>query len=237
MASLIIKSEDKAQTSQSSNNFVITLNTPIEGYYKLTGITMFNTVYNVVSGVNNIIYTTLGNATIPAGYYDGTTFTTAVQTALQAVSAGFTASLSTSTFKLTITHSTTNFQLNFSSSTGNDAALLMGFTPGSDTALALTATGSNVISLVYSRGVIVRIAEADTSFAASSAAYGTVGCLYLPLNSTFGSLIDISEGQYTDQIVRFRRTGTLSISLFSETGQTLSLNGVNWTMMFKKLEC
>src|SRR5205823_1335715 len=120
------RSRDRNSVSgATSSNFQISVAKPLHGKYLLSYLTIPNSVYNVNS-TNNIIYfrenSTDKTATITSGYYNSSSITTAIKTAMDTASAAyntFTITFSSVTGGLTVTASTNNFIFQWSTYTTN----------------------------------------------------------------------------------------------------------------------
>lgn len=226
MSKILINSVNRS-VGQTSSNFTVTLSENVEGMFTLLGIEMFNTLGNVLTGLNDSVPTSLGTVTITAGYYDPYSFCTELQTRLRTLDASFTVTYSVTTSKIT---TTCNTAFSFNWSTGsNTAAMLLGYDRLVSTNAGTSQVSTYPINLTYTRGLIVDIAEAvgDTFI---TTGVSSVGQLYIPLNVHFGGLVDLSHGKFANQTVQLRRTSRLTIRLYAENGEPVSI-GSDWTML------
>lgn len=110
-----------------------------------------NLITLIRSGINQLVINEGADdlvATIADGFYDITTFPTALKTALDAAGANtYTVSISATTYKITIS-STGAFSMKFSSSsTSQDMWKILGFGFNTDTSSAASQTASMTVRL------------------------------------------------------------------------------------------
>jgi hypothetical protein len=228
MPPLLIKSVDRTAASTSSSNFQVELPYPIEGEWNVQCIQMPYTLYSVVAGLNDTVYTSLGNATLTAGSYSTSTFTSMLQTRLQVADANFTATYNTDTKKMTITN-TGAFTLNFATTTAS-AAKLCGFT-NSNTGSATSQTGTLVVDLVSSPMVLIEIAECKNKMASSDVASHYRGNIYVPFTVAFGSYERLLYGDIPQSINLSSKTKLLTFKLWDSDGNVANLNGSDWQLL------
>lgn len=229
--SLNIKSIDR-RAGGTSSNFIIDLPYQISDTYKILCLQIPNTVYSVITGVNDIVYTSLGNATLTQGSYIATTFVAMLQTQLIVVNAGFTATYNTDTKKITIANATP-FTLNFATTTAS-AAKLCGFV-NSNTNSGTSATGTLVIDLNYTSNLIINIEESKNKIASTDVQSNHRGSIYFPINVSFGSYQNLYFRDLPQTIDFPANTGKLTIKIFDSDGNTINLNGAEWNMLIDRM--
>jgi len=236
MNRVLIKSEDRLISTDSVNNFRITLPDAIEGVYELSEVAIYNTIYTVISGRNNTVYTNAGNATLTSGYYTTTTLAAEIQSKLRTATgdATVTCVFNSTTFKFDFT-STAAIIFQWSNGASDTASELLGFT---NTNVLLNGSSSiNPVNLTSTRGILIAI---DKATSASSIMTGSVssslsGSFYIPINASFGSMINLTDHN-NKQRVTIERATTLTIKLFDERGRTLQINDLNWSMLLEKVQ-
>ena len=235
MNRVLIKSEDRAITTDSVNNFKIVLPDAIEGEYKLSEIALYNTIYTVISGRNSAVYTDTGNATLTAGYYTTTTLAAHVQSKLRTATgdATITCTFNTTTYKFDFT-STAAIIFQWGNGATDSASELLGFT---NTNVLMNGSSSiNLPNLTSTRGILIAIDKATSasSIMTGSVSSALVGSFYIPLNASFGSMVNLSDHDQKQRVMIERAT-TLTIRLYDERGRLLNLNDVNWSMLLEKV--
>lgn len=228
---ILVKSLNRNSNSTSSSDFTIDLPRAIQGNYLVRYVHMPNALYNVVANSNDTVYTSLGNATLTAGYYSSSTFATMLQTRLQVANVNFTAAIHPDTKKVTITN-TGAFTLNFATTIASAAGLL-GFL-NANTASATSQTGTNTVNLIWSQSVSIHINKASSQIETSSNSYGSAGHILVPFTVAYGSY-EIVEHSRIEQWVTMDRTSNLSIKLYDTQGNAASLNGAEWEMLLQKI--
>lgn len=228
MPPLLIKSVDRTAGSTSSSNFQVDLPYPIEGDWNVQCIQMPYTLYSVITGFNDIVYTSLGNATLTAGSYSTSTFTSMLQTRLIVANGGYTATYNTDTKKMTIANATP-FTLDFATTTAS-AAKLCGFT-NVNTGSATSQTGTLVVDLVSSPMIMIEIAESKNKMASSDVGSHYRGDIYVPFTVAFGSYERLLYGDIPQYVSLSTKTKTLSFKLWDSDGNVASLNGSDWQIL------
>ncbi len=229
---LLIKTIDRTANSTSSANFKIELPASISGDWLVRYVHMPNALYNVVTGLNDTVYTSLGNATLTAGYYTATTFTTMLVTRLQVANVNFAATFDTDTKKLTITNLAA-FTLNFAT-TAQSAARLLGF-PNADTASAASQVATNTINLIASPSVVIDVAECTYPIDSTDVVSSARGHVVVPFTVAYGGYERIGHNDLYQCLTFPRPTKNLTVRLYDTDGNAASLNGADWEMLLQQL--
>lgn len=157
-----------------------------------------NLIYPIRSGRNQLVINEGGGnltATIAEGNYDITTFPTALKTALDAAGADtYTVTISSSTYKITIS-STGTFSMKFSStSTSGDMWKILGFAYNTDTSTTASHTGTMPIRLDGDEYYCLMIDNLPSTNISSS--FSTRGIMdIIPMNNAFGDIIYYTPNQ------------------------------------------
>jgi hypothetical protein len=172
------------------------------------------------------------NATIPAGYYDSTTFPVALKTAMDTAAGTqtYTITISGTTGLITITQNSGTFLIK-GSSTMNP---IIGFT-SSDTSGAITQISPNLINLsgtdyldIYSS----QLTKFDTK-SLDSALSNTTRVIRIPVKDyTFGSTITYRP-KFHHMNHKPEDQGQIDVIVRDMYGNIISLNGRDWYMKFK----
>jgi hypothetical protein len=197
MSKFISISSKDATSSNSTMDFRILLNTPIENVrsIKSVHVTMPLAFYTVMSGINDKIYITAASVTYTATlssqlYANFTALATEVQTQLNAAYTpdnNFTCTYSATTHKFTISHSATNFQLTFATNTTASARRLIGFSQA-DTASGLSSISDISPNMQYSDTIFIRSNELSNNNSwVGSERKGFI--FSFPLDGNFGDTI------------------------------------------------
>lgn len=235
LVTLRLSSNDR--TSGSNSAPVWKLSRPVAVYHSLvTGATIPNSMYTVSAGVNDIIPTSLGNATIAPGIYTPTALAAAAQTALVAVDATFTCAYSTTTLKFTIARGAGVFGLTWATGTATNARRALGYS-AADLAAAATYTGD--LAVTGSDPAVVLLRSAALSGGAQPGIYvlpasGT-DVARIPLAGALGSGSSSYEASLPLEMMTYSSYGTIlaeiDVSLWdATTGAQVNLNGAPWTV-------
>ena len=237
---ILLRSADRnPATSTNSSNFQLNMGNDLHGEYEVLYISMFNTFFSVNTGINDKIYfndnATNWTGTIAPGLYTtsgSNSILTAITTAMNAVSSGYTATISAITGYITISNGSFNFSLKFATNTVSSAATTLGFAK-SDTAAAASAVATSVPQLSGPTTVNIYISQClvynFTNF------QGQFGNVLLPINVSYGALQYWKKIDF-DQMLRFEnRTPSLTIKLLDTNGAQLNLNGTDWQLAIRRV--
>ena len=230
---IVLRSIDRTRTysnnveTDSSSNFSLQVSPPLNGNYRVSNLTLPNTIYNITSS-NNTIYiyqsSTAYQTTLPAGMYNASNIADAVATALNAidgVSGTFSASYSTTTGKLSITNTSTAFQLDFSASNVGCADVL-GFlrqrSPTSDT----TQTSNLICNFNPFQSLFIQIGNCAARYMNPLKNCNAQGSIHVPLVSNSG---DIQQIKFSDNpiILSFQNTTSFDVIVRDSAGNVLTL--------------
>lgn len=243
----IINSKDR--TTGTSSSFVLQLNDQNRKLRNvkrvvLKSVILPNTIYNIRSGVNNIVSWTRSTArifVIPPGAYSLSILLSTIQTGMNAVADGNTYSVTSSPATNFVTFTTTAGNLNwfldytaaYFPATELGYLSTITFAPFNPT----TSIGNSWPNLSAPYHVGIKIEEFG-----SKEVVGTNinfrSTFVVPVNVTSGNLIQY----YADQILRQDFTfptpkdiDSLSVSLWLDTQnrEAVDLNGVEWTMVWE----
>lgn len=227
---LLINSKDRIQGD--SNQFSITLPAPYNNVRAIELLSAYipNTVYNINSSNNTIIFNEGGSnltATLTVGAYSIYDLITELETQLDAAGANtYTVTYNVKTFRLTIT-STANYTI-----INSPLLYTIGFEPKLVAGLSFTA--NYAVRLQIPKSYMIQIQELSNDFARSTASN-------VYANFIITSQINTSDIDYHFQKTHYNvfensnlKTLTrLSISLFDDTGALLDLNGSDWSFQLK----
>lgn len=204
----------------------------------VSAATIPNSMYTISTGVNDVIPTSLGNATVPPGVYTPSALATAAQTALVAVSATFTCTYSATTLKFTIARGAGVFGLPWATGTATNARRELGFA-ATDLAAAATYTGDAAVSGSEPAAILLRSAELSGCAAPGVYAVGNVEdattVARVPLAGSLGVGASSYEAVMALESQIYSTSGIVlrefSISLWdAASGRAVSLNGAPWTV-------
>lgn len=230
--SVLIRSKDRL--SGTSSNFRLNSYYPIHGQYRVHNVQIPRTNYNVNSN-NNRIYFIDADAVnytgiITPGSYTSSTLTSAIVSAMEAVSSQtYTVTFSATTGKLTITPGAGTISMLFSTFTTNSARFLLGFneentTPGS------SITSTNSVDLAFPSSVSIYINESlDTNYCIFKET-GSEYSVYVPFIQSYGSYTDLNSNDI-QQKIKLRTTKSLNIRILDHDNNEVDLNGVNWEFL------
>jgi hypothetical protein len=244
----ILKSLDRDTTSASSSNFKQTFSGSVwlsqvwqnVVEVSLEGAVIPNTLYNIRSGVNNVIKFTNSNSgggtktgTVTAGSYTIDTLVTALGTAMTTGDGTdtFTVTYSATTNKVSITTvaGTGTITVLFTSSTINST---IGFSSTANSSAATTVTGVNVFNLAQPYNLFINIPELEL-FHVQSSNQLDKPTFTIPVTSPEGDVISYFATQFLDQQLRFgnpRSFRELNVRLTLDGNEAADLNGSEWTL-------
>lgn len=231
---LNVDSNQRTSTSVSSSDFTQQLTQPI-GYARKISIVSLEmpwTVYNIRSGVNNTfrysISGTTYTATVTEGSYSMTALATALATALTA-SGGVSASVSYSstTLKMTITPSDTLFTV-----VTTTLSTMLGFTSGQS---GSTIVGTNAATSFLDDYFFIYFPQLGGDVLSS---YPSTFRIPVPVDSGSVLYTDYSSAVSPPTLDLDTPTSfsLLRVILYDQLGNTLALNGTDWSALLK-IEC
>ena len=233
--SVLLRSRDRI--SGNSSDFELKVQYALDGEHAVKNIQIANSCYSVRAGVNDKIYfyenSTAKSATITAGQYTSSTIASAIKTVMDTASGGhntYTVTFASSTQKITFSASNA-FYFQFASNTSASARRIMGF-DAEDTASGSSVTSTNAIDLTGTHAVYIAIPEAEHNLRKSGGPLRS--SLYVPLNVDVNSFQNLAQSGDFQQILTFDRETALSVKLYDDDGNDLSLNGVEWSMLLQK---
>lgn len=162
-----------------------------------------NLIYPIRSGRNRLVFNEGGadlTATIAEGYYDASSFCTALKSALDTASTAartYTVSISSTTNRITIS-ATGAFSMKFSSSsTSEDMWKILGFAYRTDTASAASHTGTMCVRLDGDEYYVLTIENIGNENMSSS--FNMRGLLdIIPMNGNFGDVIYYKPNEHNN---------------------------------------
>ena len=235
---LLIDSRDRSASLNSSTDFIVYFQPNIVGAksVSLQEATIPNTQYSINSS-NNLIYFTDGSGswvgTITPGSYNTITILTAIATAMNAVSSGYSATYNSSTFFITISNSG-DFELTFGTNTTDSAAYPLGFA-NANTTSATSQTSVNAVDFIGPLYFGIRIDQIPINtrssneydfytFIVSNQALSDSSINYWSCNNDFDQTIDISGMIYISQF---------HVQLLTHDNTLVNLNGSDWNFMLR----
>lgn len=242
---IVIRSQDRLRTydansveTDTSSNFTLQIQPPLNGQYRVCNLIFPNSIYNLNSN-NNTIYVyqsaTQYSASITAGVYTVSNLAAAVATALNSMGASgtFSCSISSTTYKMTISNDTTAFQMDFSSARIGCADVL-GFKRNISSAAALSQVSDYMVNLTPYLSCFINIAESNYKLRNVNKNLQNRGSLHIPLAvvSTQYSSVDYNDSPI---FLDFHNADQITVGVKSTDGQTLSLNNLEWQIMLIKV--
>lgn len=201
----------------------------------MESVQIYNSIYTIDSRNNKLFWVDGAAAahttTLTSGNYTATALAAHIETKLTAdntnVGDVYTVACPTLTNKMTITNSTSNFSLTFGTNTANSCAYVLGFTNTNKTA-AKTYTGENVVCL----GVKYLTVESDLCLGQNTYTSATLNNVlaYVPVNVNTGDLIAHSYELAKSFKVNRSELSRFYIRVKDDRGNTVDLNGVDWSM-------
>lgn len=246
----VLRSVDRLSSSSSSSNcsFYFKNGISLEGAQEieLAYFLAYNTVYNISTGYNDRLDFTDTQARagiITQGFYgSGSALATALQTAMNAVSSGYTVSYDTVSKKLTFSNAA-NFTLN--TSTGPNASKScwreIGLLNSSGTAAIDSSTGTSYtapycVNLTTPLNFLIQIKELPFACRDSN---GNEGTFAIPVSVVSSGAIEYKAGDYWAQKIpvdprKSLKLSNLSVRFVREAdSQDLPLNGSEWHLILK----
>lgn len=204
----------------------------------LKHVNLGNTIYKIITGINDTLDWndgTVRSITLPAAAYSITSLCSTIQTMMTAVNSTWTVTYNTDTMKVTFNNTAlTTFSLLFGSgaNASKSIAMVLGFTPV-DTAYGLSVVGPNVIALYAPFLLYIRINQFPCGNFTSK---GVLYTFAFPVNVNSQNIVEFDELAYWEQRVCMRSLITpnvLNISLVTDNGLPVNLNGGDWTMILE----
>lgn len=233
-----ISSKDKDNSVDSTHNFSVSLDCPINtrdyDYIKIINCRIPNTFYNINSNCNTLSWvdgsTQANTTTITAGNYSITELISALQTALNADKAGgdsntYQVAINSITEKITISLSAGSN--NFSFTAGNLSKKLGFYNDGSG---ATSYTADNIYNLYNGlQNIFVSCDFIGGLFSSKNSKRRFL--LSLPTEN-FGTISKYKNEEnllYRNENSYF---GSVRMALYDEDYNPLDLNGANWSIQF-----
>ena len=222
-------------TPTNSNNFSINVDFPSLNweYVSLSAISIPNSTYTISSGFNTFNVITgsgLTLITITPGYYNQTTFLTAVLAALNIAAVGgytYDGTYSAITNKYTFTISGGSGSIGFTFGTSPGLADAMGFGPTATYPFvggSLTSTES--VNLPFLRAILVKSDIVDSSQDSNLSTllnvnqFANLGYIYYEEQQPF----------YRKRAFTASGSNTFQFTLCDQSGKLLDINNEDWTM-------
>jgi hypothetical protein len=181
-----------------------------------------------VNSTNNTIYIYQGataySCTLPVGIYTASNLPSAVATALNGisgVSGTFSATYSTTTYKLTITNSTTAFQMNFSA-TNIGAADVLGFLRQQSTSSSTSQTSDLPCNFATYQSLFINIDQCSCRYKNPLRSYNILGSIHVPLTINSGSIQQIKYSDFPT-VLTFDQVSQLNLQVRDSSGSIVSL--------------
>lgn len=225
----LIKSRDR--TSGTSSSFTVTLPVAISGAFRAEYLMIPNSIYTIVTGVNDTLITSLGTITLSPGFYSTTSIQVELDAKLKVANAGYAATYNTTTKKMTITNASA-----FTITIVGDATTcgrVLGYT--ANVASTTSATGDSLVDLYPIVLLVIKITEAyiQPLFRTDNL---VKGAWIVPLTATQGNLMHLFSSELGSTVFNFTGTTTLTILIYDEQGQAISLNGLDWMFKLTRIE-
>jgi len=232
--------------NQTSDNFVINLNNPagsLKGSWRICEVFIGNNSPNCSSYNNTIVFTesTTKTATIPPGFYSGTsTFAAAVASALTTASGSLTYTCTVNTNGTVTISATGNFVLNWSSPSAT-AWQILGFVPADTNPSASSQTGTGILDLSNSFSKTAFNIVLGGYQSTSGTTYTTDGaCLamVLPVNSNTQSFCYYiaPSHEYAPTLTFFEDAVALRVQVLDDFGRPFGLGLTNWYFVMQRNE-
>jgi len=194
------------------------------------------TFYNITAANNNIDINDGApkTATVAPGGYGITSLVAAVQTALNAVSAGWTVTYNPQQFTVTIANAG-SFSVLFGTGPNANASLAipLGFTK-TDLTGATSYTGPNAIALQTPGSIFIVVSEIGaTAMTSSSLASWSWKVLMASANAG-AEVVQTVNAAYENALKMHKRNlRSLTVTLTDDGGNVINLNGADWEMTLK----
>lgn len=243
-----ISMSSKDRSYGNINDFTIKLSDAIDDIrgIKSMQVSLPYQWYTVMTGINDKIYFEVGGspytATLTEGNYTSTTLATEVASAMNTIYLPdnlFTCTLSTLTYKYTITHGATNFTLEFGTNTTAAATRLLGYN-AVDTSLSTSHEADNIFTLRHADTIFLKsrdLAQTQSIIGDNTGSF----ILPIPVTGNFGDIISWkSNGD--DWFIHYRddkgkTIPQMDFGLYFEDLTTLvPLNGLDWRISFRYID-
>ena len=237
MSGILLKLDSAQRLNYSTTNagsFVVKLQRPLQGYYKLCSAYMPVTNYNISSTNNRIPFYENGTAKVAVltpGYYASPDLIAQVATQMTTASSGFaTYSCTQSALPLRITVTSTQpFNFQFGTVPLNSAAIVLGFLP-TDTSSATSQTATNMYNLATIRSFNIQL-NSETSFTDVNGR----GCTFVvPILGNSESVTVYEPTESFPQTVFFTSSvSQLTIQVLDDNGTPLNFSA-DYYLILKK---
>ncbi len=235
---VLLKSRDATASSSSTRQsyaWILQSGANVEGRYRVASVSMPNNLYNVVAGINDVVYTSLGNATLTPGYYTASTFTTMLQVVLRTAQGNnnFTTAYSSDTKKITISN-VGAFTLNFATTTAS-AAYLLGFA-NANTSSATSQVGDYPVNLIYTQSLAFEVSNSQSEEIVTSGSGNTArGHIYVAFNAVDYGYYFVQTARDITQYVDFSNpTNRIQLNVWDSYGNPLSLMNADFEILLEK---
>jgi hypothetical protein len=228
----VVCSKNRNPTSPSSTYFTVPVSPAITKakQVSLKWLSVSNTLYNIRAGVNNTLtFTDAGGGhtvTLPPSSYTIASLTTKLQVLMAAVGVqAYTVIYDAGTLKVAIS-APAAFLIQFS--TFGSCAGVLGFT-FSNTTSATSFVGSKA-AILYIDCIYISIAQFPARIYTFN---GTAYTFLIPVTDNTGNVIQFTEAMQFKQVTDVNRTtiSDLDVSLHYENGESIDLNGGEWTFL------
>lgn len=242
-SSRLLRVSSKNRASNSVSRYNVKYNTNDRDLHNVKRIALKsaiipNTQYNINSN-NNTFYmvNTISGPTytIPVGQYTITTLMAAIQSA---VGGGFTLTQDATTQLLTFTAGGVDTLTMTSDPSTNPMAPILGITTDSGAVASYTTPSLPDLRGLTSIYVASQALTNHTSMSDSAKNKQNIFCT-IPVNVEFGGSVSLEEDETTLDYVIFdshKNISTIDINLMDEDLNTLELNGLDWTLVFRVYE-
>lgn len=224
--------------SPSSSQFQVILSNPVDDVVAVDAseIRIPKTFYNITSANNNIDINDgkAKSTSITAGNYGAYDLATAVQTALNGVSAGWTVTYNPNQFTMTIANAG-SFSVLFGTGphASTSLAVPMGFT-AVDLTGQTSYTGPNVVNLQNPDRLFIRCTEVGASSSSSGSMLNWSWSLLMAGSNSGDEVVSTVNSTYENSIKMHKRTlKTLNFTVGDDQGALVSLNGADWSILMK----
>lgn len=241
---LLISSSDRSSIlSTSSSQFTVEIpgGLPVkEGNVKLLDVQFPNTMYNIVSGYNNVIVWSEGSTnyslTLSPGYFSTAQLISNLNTGMNnIISNSYSWTYSNITMRFSVSGGIP-FSLNwvsspYASQVSNRMAQLLGFSV-KDTPSASATTGDKVAQMQGPEKLLITISQLTSQGKTSSGIYYT---FCFPVNAPSGYLASFPQKASFDQEVKCGQLmiSSLNISLRYMDGTLADLGGSDWNFLLR----
>ncbi len=234
---IIIQTVNRTVSTDDPSNCALALNVNLSGKYHVKSLTLCNSMYNIDSTNNTILFyenATAKSATITAGFYTSTNIAAAVKTALDTASGGhntFTVSYSSSTGKLTISAGNA-FYFRWASDADNTCYRELGFQKA-NTASGTSITAPCCLNLNACNQLLLNISNAHASYQSTSYTQGNV---LIPLEANGLEFKTYYFNRDIQQCVQFDTNAKrITLTLRDDLGRIRSLNGTDYSLVLSNV--